>query len=99
MRLYVCEGTFGTGARHACRRAHDVLAAAGYAPKSVRTYGCYRTDPLFRGRREVKRLTGTYNVPTLVLDHGTVIDGSPSILAWAEANPSLLAEQRQLTPR
>ena len=43
----------------------------------MRTFGCYGTDPLFRGRREVKRLTGNYNVPTMVLDDGMVIDGSP----------------------
>src|SRR5207244_1178982 len=30
-------------------------------------------DPLFAGRRRVKRLTGSYKVPTLVLDDGTVI--------------------------
>jgi hypothetical protein len=49
-------------------------------------WGCFRTDPLFPGRREVKRLTGTYEVPTVVLDDGTVIDGSEQIIGWAELN-------------
>ena len=99
MRLHVCYGTFGTGERHACRRAHDALAAAGYALDVVRTYGCYRTDPLSRSRHEVKRPTGNYTVPTLVLDDGTAIDGSSNNLVRAEANPSPLAEQRQPMPR
>lgn len=99
MRLYVCYGTFGAVERHACARAHHALEAAGHAPEVVRTFGCYGTDPLFRGRREVKRLTGDYKVPTLVLDDGTVIDGSSNILAWAEANPSPIAEQRRARPR
>ncbi|HMA27682.1 MAG TPA: hypothetical protein VKO62_08590 [Solirubrobacterales bacterium] len=38
------------------------------APEVVKTEGCYRTDPFFPGRREVKRLTGNYKMPTLVLD-------------------------------
>ena len=41
-----------------------------------------------RGRREVKELTGNRWVPALVLDDGTVIDGSRAIVGWARANPS-----------
>jgi len=48
----------------------------------VRTYGCL-ANAAFKGRREVKRLTGNHEVPTLVLDDGTVIDGSAEIVAWA----------------
>lgn len=47
-----------------------------------------RTDRFFSGRREIKRLTGNYKVPTLVLDDGTVIDDSKNIVAWAAANPT-----------
>ena len=86
--LYVCYGTFGPAERHACARAHKALVAAGHSPKVSRTYGCYRTDPLFGGRRHVKRLTGNFEVPTLVLDDGAVIDGSREIAAWAAANPA-----------
>lgn len=87
MKLYVCYGTFGPAERHPCGRAHRALVAAGYSPQVVRTYGCAGTDPLFAGRREVKRLTGTYEVPTLVLDDGTIVDDSGKIVAWAQANP------------
>jgi hypothetical protein len=87
VRLYVCYGTFGTAERHACARAYGALEAAGHAPEVVKTYGCYGTDRLFKGRRHIHRLTGTYKVPTLVLDDGTVIDDSTNIAAWARANP------------
>lgn len=86
MTLYVCYGTFGPAERHACARAHKALEAAGHSPKVSRTYGCYGTDPLFGGRRRIKRLTGNFKVPTLVLDDGSVIDGSREIEAWAGAN-------------
>jgi Glutathione S-transferase, N-terminal domain len=88
MRLYVCYGTFGPAERHACARAYKALEAAGHEPQVVKTYGCYGTDRLFKGRHEVKRLTGNYKVPTLVLDDGTVIDDSRKIVAWARANPA-----------
>jgi hypothetical protein len=88
MKLYVCYGTFGPPDRHACCRAHEALTGAGHSPEVIRTYGCFRTDRAFPGRRKVKHLTGTYNVPTLVLDDGTVIDESGEIAAWAEAHPA-----------
>ncbi|MHB8233477.1 MAG: glutathione S-transferase N-terminal domain-containing protein [Solirubrobacteraceae bacterium] len=88
MTLYVCYGTFGPAERHACSNAFRALDAAGHHPAVKRTYGCYGTDRLFSGRRSVKRLTGTFKVPTLVPDNGQVIDGSHEIVAWAAANPS-----------
>jgi len=60
MRLYVCYGTFGPAERHACARACHALAEAGHAPEVVRTYGCYGTDRFFKGRHEVRRLTGNF---------------------------------------
>lgn len=87
MTLYVCYGTFGPAERHACARAQKALDRAGYDPRVVRTFGCYGTDRLFPGRREVKRLTGNLKVPTLVLDDGSVIDGSDAIRAWAQEHP------------
>jgi hypothetical protein len=86
MKLYVCYGTFGAG-RHPCGSAHEALVEAGHNPEVVRAGGCFRTDPLFPRRREVKRLTGNYKVPTLVLDDGTVVDDSKQIIAWAKENP------------
>jgi len=85
MKLFVCYGTLG-GERHPCAKAHRALIAAGHQPEVVRTYGCYGTDRLFAGRREVKRLTGDYKVPTLVLDDGAIVDGSSTIAEWAAAN-------------
>ncbi len=86
MDLYVCYGTLGPAKRHPCAKAHKALVAAGHEPRVVRTYGCYGTDRFFSGRREIKRLTGNYEVPTLVLDDGSLIDGSDTIAAWAAAN-------------
>ena len=88
MELHVCWGTFGKGEKHPCAFAREALVAAGYEPKIVKTGGCYGTDPLFSGRRAVKRLTGNYKVPTLILDDGTIVDGSENIAGWATANPA-----------
>jgi hypothetical protein len=95
MQLYVCYGTFGPVERHACGRARHALRLSGYNPDVVRTYGCFRTDRLFSGRRKVKHMTGNYKVPTLVLDDGSVIDGSHNIVAWAKANAAGSREARQ----
>jgi hypothetical protein len=68
------------------------LVAAGYDPQVIKAGGCYRTDPLFPRRREVKRITGNYKVPTLVLDNGAIIDGSQNIIDWARTNAAGLSE-------
>lgn len=88
MKLYTCYGTFKSRKPegHPCRDAHEALTAAGHRPKVVRTGGCV-VNPAFPGRRHVHRLTGNYQVPTLELDDGTVIDGTRSIIEWAAANP------------
>ena len=86
MKLYVCWGTFRTNRGHPCGEAHEALLAAGYEPEVVRSGGCYRTYPLFPRRREVKRMTGNYKVPTLIPDNGTIIDGSQNIIDWARTN-------------
>jgi Glutathione S-transferase, N-terminal domain len=86
MKLYVCWGTFQTKRGHPCGDALKALVAAGYEPEVIKTGGCYRTDPLFPRRREVKRITGNYKVPTLVLDNGTIIDSSQNIIDWARTN-------------
>lgn len=96
MKLYVCYGTFGTPARHACAKAHRALLDAGHSPAVVKTYGCFSTDPLWPGRRTVEHLTGNYKVPTLVLDDGTVIDESSNIAAWAQRNPGQTTDPAEL---
>jgi hypothetical protein len=87
MKLYVCWGTFAPQG-HPCGKAHAALTDAGYEPEVEKVYGGLGTDPLFPGRRKVKELTGNSKVPTLVLDDGSVVDGSGQILDWAKANPA-----------
>ncbi|MEK6227995.1 MAG: glutathione S-transferase N-terminal domain-containing protein [Actinomycetota bacterium] len=88
MKLYVCYGTFKSRkpGGHPCRNACQSLVAAGYQPQIERTYGCV-LNPAFKGRREVNELTGNYQVPTLILDDGSLIDGTANIIAWAQENP------------
>ena len=88
MNLYVCWGTFQTNKGHPCGEAHQALIDAGYEPVVIKTGGCFRTDPLFPGRRKVRRMTGTYKVPTLELDDGTMVDETANIVEWARANPA-----------
>ncbi len=88
VKLYICWGTFATfGAGHPCRNALDALRAAGHEPQVIRCYG-WGALPAWlnrsRGRREVRRLTGSDWVPLLVAD-GEVVQGTPAIRAWAAA--------------
>jgi hypothetical protein len=90
VKLYICWGTFPTPrpGGHPCRNAYLALRQAGHDPLLIKSYG-YAPLPLLnrtRGRREVTELTGNRWVPTLVLDDGTVIDGSRGIVEWASAN-------------
>ena len=93
MKLYVCYGTFHSPrpGGHPCGNAYRALRKAGHSPQVVRSYGLGvlpRVFNLTSGRREVERLTGNRMVPTLVLDDGTVLDGSREIVDWAAANPA-----------
>jgi hypothetical protein len=94
MKLYICWGTFKPAPRpggHPCGNAHEALKDAGYDPELVRSYGLALLPGVLnwtRGRREVKQLTGNYWVPVLVLDDGTVIQGSDKIMEWAKTNPA-----------
>ena len=93
MKLYVCYGTWTAGKpvhAHPCGEAHKALVEAGYRPEVARSYGFgplpAAINDAFAGRREVKRLTGRYWVPALVLDDGTAIGGSQAIIDWANAH-------------
>jgi hypothetical protein len=94
MRLFVCYGTWKAAPRpggHPCGAAYHALKDAGHDPEVVRAYGLGVLPGIFNltpGRKEVKRLTGNYWVPTLLLDDGTVIDGSQEIIAWAREHPA-----------
>jgi hypothetical protein len=97
MKLYICYGTFPVPARpggHPCQNAHHALKEAGHDPELIRSYGLAILPKWLnqtRGRREVRRLTGSSWVPALVLDDGTAIGGSHEIMAWAKANPAAQA--------
>jgi glutathione S-transferase len=93
MKLYICYGTFPSPrpGGHPCRNAAEALKDAGYEPEVVKSYGLGLLPAVFnqtKGRREVKKLTGSYMVPALVLDDGTVIHDSHKIVEWAKANPA-----------
>ena len=92
MVLYTCgQKKVGPGLLHPCARAGKALDAVGY-DYEIRTVGGYRAMPWTWGSRgedrtEVKRLSGTNEVPILVLDDGEVISGSGAIASWAREHP------------
>jgi hypothetical protein len=95
MKLYVCYGTWKPAPRpggHPCGVAYHALKDAGHDPELKLSYGLGifpgALNNLTSGRREVKKLTGNYWVPALVLDDGTVIQGSREIASWAKSNPA-----------
>jgi hypothetical protein len=93
MKLHVCYGTWKPAPRpggHPCGSAYHALKDAGYEPEVTKAYGLGALPSFMQppGRREVKRLTGNYWVPALVMDAGSVIQGSDTIMEWARTNPS-----------
>lgn len=98
MKLYVCWGTFSVpwprrGASwrpsaHPCKRAFDALTQAGHSPEVTKVYGFAGLPDVTSGRREVRRLTGSSEVPVLALESGELIVGSSSIVAWARQHPA-----------
>ncbi|HKH64692.1 MAG TPA: glutathione S-transferase N-terminal domain-containing protein [Solirubrobacterales bacterium] len=92
MILYTCgQKKRGPGFAHPCAKAGKALDAAGHEYE-LKTVKGYRGMPLTWGSRsgdraEVKRLSGTNEVPILVLDDGEVISGSGTIAKWAQEHP------------
>jgi glutathione S-transferase len=93
MKLYVCgTGTSGPGAMHPSAKAGKALDEAGYEYELKKVRG-YRMMPWTwrsraEDRKEVKELSGTNEVPILVLDDGEVISDSAAIAKWAKENPA-----------
>lgn len=93
MVLYTCgQKKLGPALMHPCAKAGKALDAAGYEYE-IKTVRGYRMGPWTWGtrsadREEVKRLSGTNEVPILVLDDGNVISGSGTIARWAKEHPS-----------
>jgi glutathione S-transferase len=98
--LYTCgQKTRGPSVAHPCAKAGKALDKAGY-DYELKTVGSYRLMPWTWGSRgeeraEVKRLSGTNEVPILVLDDGEVISGSGAIARWASEHPRAQAGTAQ----
>ncbi len=94
MKLYVCYGTFTAAPRpggHPCGNAHKALEEAGHRPEVIKSYGFAPLPAAFnktKGRKEVKELTGNFQVPVLVTDDGNVVSESAKIVEWAKAHPA-----------
>jgi glutathione S-transferase len=96
--LYTCaQKKTGPAALHPCAKAAKALDAAGYEYE-LKVVGGYRMAFWTWGRRdedrtEVRELSGSNEVPILVLDDGEVISGSSTIARWAREHPSSPARQ------
>jgi glutathione S-transferase len=91
--LYTCgQKKRGPAAVHPCAKAAKALDAAGYEYE-IKTVGGYRLmawtwSSRSEDRAEVRKLSGTNEVPILVLDDGEVVSGSSTIARWARENPA-----------
>ena len=87
MILYTCAGQkHGTIVKHPCGVAAKALDEAGHEYEIKVVGGFKALGFTRRGKRdEIRRLTGQEDVPVLVTDHGTVVQGSQQIVAWARA--------------
>jgi glutathione S-transferase len=99
MVLYTCgqKKSFGS-VGHPCGKAANALDQAGYEYE-LKVVGGYRLMPWTWGAREddraeVKELSGTNEVPILVLDDGEVISGSSVIARWAREHPAAKAASK-----
>jgi glutathione S-transferase len=94
--LYTCgQKKRGPGFAHPCAKAASALDDAGYSYE-IKTVGGYRLMPWTWGNRddqraEVRELSGTNEVPILVLDDGEVVSGSGEIARWAHEHPAARA--------
>jgi hypothetical protein len=93
MDLYTCPArTHGANApiiKHPCGVAAQALEKAGHI-YAVKVVGGFKNVPFSRrGKREkIIEMTRQQDVPVLVLDSGTVIQGSAAIVDWASSNPA-----------
>jgi glutathione S-transferase len=102
MILYTCaqKKRFGS-LGHPCGKAAKALDGAGYEYE-IKVVGGYRLALWTRptrdeDRAEVKKLSGTNEVPILILDDGEVISGSGTIARWASEHPLARAAARSAT--
>ncbi len=96
MVLYTCPaGTHGANApliKHPCGVAAQALDGAGHT-YALKTVGGFKNVPFSRrGKRgEIVELTGQQDVPVLILDDGSTVNGSAEIVAWAKSHPAVSA--------
>lgn len=91
MLLYTCAGKkFGGSWGHPCGAAAIALDKAGYdyEIKAVRGFKNVPFSTIGGARDKIVELTGQKDVPVLVLDDGTVINGYKTIVAWAKEHPA-----------
>jgi glutathione S-transferase len=98
--LYTCgqKKKFGS-VGHPCGKAAKALDQAGYS-YDIKVVGGYRMALWTRPNRdedraEVRELSGTNEVPILVLDDGEVISGSGTIARWAREHPAAKAAAKK----
>ena len=89
MKLFTCPAgtTFGA-IGHPCGRAARALSRAGHEFDIEAVKG-FKNIPgaLKHGdRAEIERLTGQRGVPVLLLDDGSTVVGSGTIVRWAKDN-------------
>ena len=92
MILYTCgQKKHAASLGHPCGRAAKAMDDAGYVYelRVVKGYRPMLWTRLSRNkdRAEIKALSGTNEVPVLVLDDGTVISDSRRIVKWAKEHP------------
>ncbi len=92
MILYTCGQKKALGSLgHPCGRAAKALDDAGYEydlrPLKGYRFALWTRLSRDRDRAEVRELSGTNEVPVLVLDDGTVISDSSRIVTWAREHP------------
>ncbi|MFI5025655.1 MAG: glutaredoxin family protein [Solirubrobacterales bacterium] len=99
MVLYTCgQKKRGPAFAHPCAKAGKALDGAGYEYE-IKVVGGYRLLPTTWGSRdderaEVRELSGSNEVPILVLDDGEVISGSGTIARWAHEHPAMKSGSR-----
>jgi glutathione S-transferase len=92
MILYTCgQKKHAASLGHPCGRAAKALDDAGYEYE-LRVVKGYRLMPWTRpsrdkDRAEIKAMSGTNEVPVLVLDDATVVSDSSNIVRWAREHP------------
>jgi glutathione S-transferase len=91
MVLHTCPArTHGANApimKHPCGVAAQALDRAGHT-YTVKVVGGFKNLPFSRrGKRdEIRALTGQEDVPVLVLDDGTTVEGTSAIVEWASSH-------------